>query len=70
MGESHHLIGADDVRSAGIAMRHAAEEMKSAANTIDVALDQHRNFLNDWLQRFEAAVDRMPQPLRHVGGPL
>lgn len=61
MGDHVQLIGAEDVRSAGNAMRHAAEDIKSAANTIDSALDQHRIFLNEWIGRFEAAVDRIPR---------
>jgi hypothetical protein len=61
MAEHHLLIGADDVRSAGNSIRHAAEDIRAAANTMDSALEQHRNFLNDWIGRFEAAVDRIPK---------
>lgn len=53
------LIGADDVRSAGHSMKQAAEDMRSAANTIDCALDRHRSFLDEWLLRFEAVVEKL-----------
>jgi hypothetical protein len=53
------LIGAEDVRSAGHTMARAAETMSSAAMNIHGALERHQNFLDDWLQRFEAAVETM-----------
>lgn len=55
------LMGADDVRSAGNRMASAAEEMQRAAANIDGALDRHQRFLDDWLLRFEAAIDRFAQ---------
>ncbi|RVD44916.1 hypothetical protein EN742_00800 [Mesorhizobium sp. M4A.F.Ca.ET.020.02.1.1] len=62
MAEHMHLIGAEDVRSAGSAMRSAAEDMRSAAFSIDSALDRHQRFLDDWLQRLEAALERAAPP--------
>lgn len=68
MSERHELIGADDVRSAGHTIRHAAEQMSSAAMTMDgaacrhqQALEQQQAFFEDWLQRLEAVLynDRM-----------
>jgi hypothetical protein len=61
MSDLVHLVGADDVRSAGHTMRSAAETMSQAALNIDGALERHQRFLEDWLQRFEAAVEKMPK---------
>jgi hypothetical protein len=56
------LMGADDVRSAGSAMRSAAEDMRSVASSIDSTFERHQRFLDDWLQRFEAAIERASKP--------
>jgi hypothetical protein len=58
------LIGAEDVRSASHTMRSAADTMSSAALNIDGALERHQRFLDDWLQRFEAALERNNGSLR------
>lgn len=58
MTEFVHLIGAEDVRSAGSAMRTAAEEMKRAAASIEESLSTHRRFLDDWLIRLEDTIKR------------
>ena len=47
------LIGAEDVRAAGSAMRAAAGEMNRAAASLDESLRIHRLFLDDWLFRLE-----------------
>lgn len=52
------LMGAEQVQSAASRMSSAADEMQRAASTIDGALDRHQRFLEDWLQRFEAAMER------------
>lgn len=59
--ETVHLIGAEDVRSAGNTISGAADEMKRAAGNIDYALQQHQRFMDDWLQRFEAVVDKLAE---------
>jgi len=46
-----HLVGAEQVQSAGVSMRGAAADMQQAATTIDSALQRHQQFLDDWLQR-------------------
>lgn len=56
MNDRVHLIGAEDVRSAGHAMRAAAEDMKQAAMNLDGSLERQRTFMVDWLMRFEAAL--------------
>lgn len=53
------LIGSDDVRAGGHAAREAAHEMKSAAAAIESALDRHRQHMDEWLLRFEQAVDKL-----------
>lgn len=59
MSEYVTLLGAEDVRHAGNAMRSAADDMRNAASTIDTALFQQRQFMDDWLQRFEAAIEKL-----------
>lgn len=54
--ESIHLIGAEDVSRAGYTMRDAAREMRDAANIISGALEDQRRFMEDWLTRFEQAM--------------
>ena len=58
MTEYVHLIGAEDVRSAGSAMRAAAEDMKRAAASIEESLHRHRMFLDDWLFRLENMIEK------------
>lgn len=62
MVDTVHLIGAEEVRSAGNTISHAADEMKRAAGNMEYALQQHQRFMDDWLQRFEAAVEKMAAP--------
>jgi len=57
MADYMTLMGADDVRSAGNTMREAASTMCRAASEIDYSLQQHQRFLDDWLQRFQAALE-------------
>lgn len=60
--DSIHLDGAETVSNAARTMRSAAEEMSSAAMTIDGALERQRAFMDDWLLRFEAIVDKLTAP--------
>jgi hypothetical protein len=53
------LLGAEQVQSAANTMSHAADEMKRAANMIDDSLRSQRDFLDDWMLRFEAAVEKL-----------
>ena len=57
MSDYVHLVGAEDVRTAAITMRSAAEQMQSAAMAIDSSLERHQRFLDEWLERF-ATVTR------------
>jgi hypothetical protein len=61
-GDSIHLDGAETVSNAARTMRAASEEMSRAAMTIDCSVDRLRTFMDDWLQRFEAAVEKLPPP--------
>lgn len=52
------LLGADDVRSAGYKMTSAADSMNRAASAISEALERHKQYLEEWISRFEVALDK------------
>ena len=52
-----HLMGAEDVRSAGVTIRNAAETMRQAAASLEDSLSRHRTFLNEWLSTLETILD-------------
>ncbi len=54
--DSLYLVGSEDVKNAGYAMKEAATEMKNASSWILEALQQHQQFLDDWLMRFETIL--------------
>jgi hypothetical protein len=56
MSEYMHLVGAEQVQTAANTMREAAHAMQNAASTMDFAFQQQRNFMDDWLQRFEVVL--------------
>lgn len=56
-----HLMGSEDVSRAGSAMREAANEMRRAASEIESALQQHRIFMDEWISRFEQALEQKAQ---------
>lgn len=60
-GDYITLMGADDVKSAGYTMRAAAMQMQQAASSIEYVLGRHEQFLDDWLLRFESALDRLTE---------
>lgn len=53
-----HLMGAEQVQSAGNTMRSAADTMERAASNIDGALYRHQQFLEDWLQRLAEVMEQ------------
>lgn len=55
------LMGAEEVSRAGHNMQQAATEMSRAASNIDGALQRHQMFMEDWLQRYEAAQQGPPK---------
>lgn len=54
-----HLIGAEQVQNAAASMRRTAEEMIQSARNIDGSLERHQRFMDDWLMRFEACVEKL-----------
>lgn len=62
MSDRMYLEGSDDVRRASNNVITAADKMSQAAATMDAVLDRHHRFLDDWLQRFEAALERSVKP--------
>jgi hypothetical protein len=51
------LMGAEQVSSAASTISRAADTMRSAGGNIDDALERHRRFMDDWLLRFEQALE-------------
>lgn len=58
MSDYIHLIGTEQVQSAANTMSSAAEEMKQAANNMEDTFRRHQLFLDDWLLRLEAALNK------------
>ena len=56
MAEHVTLIGAEAVGGAGHNMAAAAREMTRAAEVIDTALAQQRQFMDDWLNRLQKVL--------------
>ena len=54
--ETIHLTGAEEVAQAGRNISGAADTMQRASNNIEGSLANHRQFLDDWLGRFEEAI--------------
>lgn len=52
------LMGSEKVESAGNTMRQAAEQMAQAAAHIDESLRLHRQWMDDWICRFEIIMAR------------
>jgi hypothetical protein len=57
-----HLIGAEDVGRAGYQIGQAADDMKRTADVMEETFRQHRLFMDDWLIRFEQALDTLLVP--------
>ena len=47
------LVGTETVERAGHRMEAAADVMRKAAESMDYSLMMHKQFLEDWLSRFE-----------------
>ena len=56
--ESVTLVGAEAVQRAGSQMSSAAEQMSLAASSFDHSLMMHQRFLDDWLYRLEAVIEK------------
>ena len=48
-----YLIGAGDIRRAGSLVSSAADTMQRAASIFDETMMQHRQYMDEWLNRFE-----------------
>ena len=57
--ESVFLVGAEDVRSAGSAIKSAAELMIQASANMDEAMRMHARTMEDLVTRFETAVESL-----------
>jgi hypothetical protein len=60
MGDYVTLLGAEQVQNAASYMRSAAEEMTRAATWMEESLQRQRNFMDDWLARFEQVLNASP----------
>lgn len=56
------LLGAEQVERAGYKMAEAADQMMRAAGYMDEAMQRHQRFMDDWLIRFEQAIEKMNPP--------
>lgn len=54
-----HLTGTEDVQRAASQMSSAAHEMKNVASSIEHTFFLHQRFLEEWIQRFEAVIDKL-----------
>jgi hypothetical protein len=63
MSEYVYLQGSEDVKNAGHTMQRAAENMIRAANQFDSTLDRQIRFMDDWLIRFQSALESVAPPI-------
>ena len=52
------MLFRSQVQSAANSMRSAAEEMQRAASAMDYTMERQRQFMDDWLFRLEAALEK------------
>lgn len=60
------LVGADDVLSGGRMARNAGTDMERAASTIQSSLETHQRYMEEWLVRFEQAIDKFDNAVAHM----
>jgi hypothetical protein len=70
MAEYVHLVGAEQVQSAAITMRSAAEEMSRATSQITYSLEAHQRFMTDWLVQLDGILRDRTHDLGITLGPL
>ena len=58
MTEFIHLIGSEQVSTAGHNMMRAAEVMSNVSSNMQLVFEEHQRFLDDWLRRYEEVVER------------
>jgi hypothetical protein len=59
VGDYVTLLGAEQVANAAGEMRRAADEMVRAAGYIEETFRLHAQRQEDWLLRFEAAIEKL-----------
>jgi hypothetical protein len=59
--EHIYLQGSEAVSNAASSMRGSAEQINRAATNIDGSLSQFQRFMDDWLQRLEAVLEKYDQ---------
>ncbi len=57
MSEYIHLIGAEDVRSAGHQIASTASDINRAASNFESVFESHQRFIDDSLQRFQIILE-------------
>lgn len=57
--ESIYLSGSEDVQRAGRAISNAADTIRSASSQMDESLTRHRAAMDEFVTRFEQAVERL-----------
>lgn len=55
--ESMVLVGAEQLSSAMYSLRSTAERMQQASASYEYAIQRQQQFMDDWLQRFEAVLN-------------
>lgn len=55
------LLGAEDVRRAASIISEAASSMRSVAGQMEDSLMRHRIYLDDWLMKFEQALQSLKE---------
>ena len=60
------LIGADDVLRAGHEISAAADSMRLTQGFQAEELQRHRVFMDEWLERFEVALQFHAQQMKEV----
>lgn len=53
------LLGAEDVQKAGHTISSAANQMQQAANSIAETFDRQQQQMEEWICRFEVAVNKL-----------
>ena len=56
--ETMILVGTEQVQTAANTMREAAHTMGNVSGNLQVVLEANQRFLDDWLLRFEQAMER------------
>lgn len=57
--DSIYLTGSEDVRSAGGTISAASQRFQQAANQMDSSMSAFMQFMNGWMDRLEAAIERL-----------